>query len=79
MSENPDAMRAHVEAPVPLIRGRRPDVPERLAAALERMMAKDREERFACPGDVATAVQPFATGARLAGLSGASSRAVPAA
>src|SRR5207302_713990 len=35
-------MKAHVEAPVPPIRGRRADVPERLTAALERMLAKDR-------------------------------------
>src|SRR5262249_51549245 len=33
-------MRAHVEAPVPPIRGRRPDVPERLAAGLGRMLAQ---------------------------------------
>ena len=39
-------MKAHVEAPVPPIRGRRADVPERLAAALARMLAKDRAGRF---------------------------------
>src|SRR5436190_96062 len=38
-------MEAHVEAPVPPIRGRRADVPDRLAAALERMLAKDRTDR----------------------------------
>jgi serine/threonine protein kinase len=72
-------MRAHVEAPTPPVRGRRPDVPERLAADLGRMLAKDREERFASPGDVAAAVRPFATAATLAGLSEAAPRAVPAA
>jgi serine/threonine protein kinase len=73
-------MKAHVEAPVPPIRGRRPDVPERLAAALGRMVAKDPEGRFACPADVVAAVQPFAAGAELAGLSGPlPPRAVPAA
>jgi serine/threonine protein kinase len=62
-------MRAHVEAPVPSIRERRPDIPERLAVALGRMLAKDRAGRFARPADVALAVQPFAAGAELAGLS----------
>ena len=64
-------MRAHAEAPVPPIREPRPDVPERLAGALGRMLAKDREGRFASPADVARAVQPFAAGADLAVLAGA--------
>jgi len=73
-------MLAHVEAPVPPIRERRPDVPERFAVALERMLAKDRTARFARPADVAAAVQPFAAGAELAGLSQALPRpALPAA
>ena len=62
-------MKAHVEAPVPPIRGRRPDVPERLAAALERMLAKDRAGRFASAAGVVAALQHFAAGADLAGLS----------
>jgi hypothetical protein len=61
-------MRAHVEAPVPPIRGRRPDVPERLAAALECMLAKDRTGRFASAADVAAALQPLAVAADLTGL-----------
>jgi serine/threonine protein kinase len=73
-------MKAQVEAPVPPIRERRPDVPERLAVALGRMLAKDREGRFACPADVVAAVQPFAAGAASAHLSSAKApRAVPAA
>jgi serine/threonine protein kinase len=73
-------MKAHVEAPVPPIRERRPDVPEQLAVILGRMLAKDREGRFACPADVVAAVQPFAAGAALARLSSAKApRAVPAA
>ena len=55
-------MKAHVEAPVPPIREPRPDVPERLASALVRMLAKDRAGRFASPADVVRAVQPFAAG-----------------
>jgi serine/threonine protein kinase len=62
-------MKAHVEAPVPPIRGRRPDVPERLAAVLERMLAKDRADRFASLADIAAALQPFAAGADLPDLS----------
>ena len=65
-------MKAHVEAPVPSIRGRRPDVPERLAAALERMLAKDRTGRIVTAAGVALALQHFAAGADLAGLSLAS-------
>ncbi len=68
-------MRAHVEAPVPPIRERRPDVPERLAGALGRMLAKDREGRFASPADVVQAVQPFVAGAELAALARAPRRA----
>ena len=70
-------MKAHVEAPVPPIRESRPDIPERLATVLGRMLAKDRAGRFADPADVARAVQPFAAGAELAVLVGAP--AVPAA
>jgi serine/threonine protein kinase len=73
-------MRAHSEAPVPPIRECRPDVPARLANALERLLAKDREARFARPADVVAALQPFAVGAELVGLSPAKfRRAVPAA
>ncbi len=64
-------MRAHAEAQVPPIREPRPEVPERLAGALGRMLAKDREGRFASPADVVRAVQPFAAGADLAVLAGA--------
>jgi serine/threonine protein kinase len=62
-------MKAHVEAPVPTIRERRPDVPERLAAALERMLAKDRADRFVSAAGVVAALRPFAACADLAGLS----------
>jgi serine/threonine protein kinase len=72
-------MKAHTEAPVPPIQESRPEVPEGLAITLERMLAKDREERFASPADVVRALQPFATGAELAVLAGASSSAVHAA
>jgi serine/threonine protein kinase len=66
-------MKAHVEAPVPPVRGRRPEVPERLAAVLERMLAKDPTGRFVSAAGVVAALQPFAAGADLAGLSPATS------
>jgi serine/threonine protein kinase len=66
-------MKAHVEAPVPPIRERRPDVPEGLAAVVERMLAKDRANRFASAAGVVAALQPFAAGADLAALSPATS------
>jgi serine/threonine protein kinase len=68
-------MKAHVEAPVPPIGETRPDVPGRLASAVKRMLAKDPAGRFASPADVAMAVQPFAIGAELAGLTSARRRA----
>jgi serine/threonine-protein kinase len=62
-------MKAQVEAPVPPIRERRPDVPERLAATLERMLAKERVDRFVSAAGVVAALRPFAASADLAGLS----------
>ena len=62
-------MKAHVEAPAPPIRGPRPDVPALLAAVLERMLAKDPSERFVSASGVVAALQPYAAGADLAGLS----------
>jgi hypothetical protein len=61
-------MKAHVEARVPPLGERRPDVPGPLAAALERMLAKGREGRFATPAEAAAALGPFAAGADLPGL-----------
>jgi serine/threonine protein kinase len=62
-------MKAHVEVPVPPIRERRADISERLAAILERMLAKDRAGRFVSAAGVAVALQPLAASADLAGLS----------
>ena len=41
------------------------DVPKPLTAALVRMLAKDRNDRFASPADVIAAVHPFTSGADL--------------
>jgi serine/threonine protein kinase len=58
-------IRAHAQEPVPPISERRSDIPEPLTAALQRMLAKDRQDRFATPADVAAALQLFAAGADL--------------
>jgi len=63
-------MLAHSQSPVPPVRSRRPDVPEPLAAVLDRMLAKDPAARFATPAAVATALGPFVAGADLARLAG---------
>lgn len=58
-------LRAHVETPVPPLCEQRLDVPRPLTAALVRMLAKDRNHRFARVADVIAAVQPFTSGAHL--------------
>jgi serine/threonine protein kinase len=42
----------------------RPEVPAGLAQVVERMMAKDPDQRYQTPADVARALQPFAVSAR---------------
>ena len=54
-----DKMNAHVHQPVPPIRDVAPDVPEELAAILDRMLAKDPGDRFATPAEVAEALAPL--------------------
>jgi urea transport system substrate-binding protein len=51
-------MWAHSQAPLPPVREVRPDVPEDIAAILARMLAKNRDERFARPDEVAAALAP---------------------
>jgi hypothetical protein len=46
----------------------RPDIPVELAAVLERMMAKDPDERYQVPAEVVEAVTPLCSGANLARL-----------
>jgi serine/threonine protein kinase len=53
-------MKGHTEAPVPSVRGDRPDVPEELAEVLERMLAKDPARRYATPAEVQAALAPYA-------------------
>jgi urea transport system substrate-binding protein len=59
-------MWAHSQAPLPPIRELRPDVPEAVAAVVDRMLAKNADERFANPGEVAEALRPFVEGCDLA-------------
>jgi serine/threonine protein kinase len=59
---------AHVKEPVPPITHIRLDVPKPLLAVLDRMLAKEPDERFATPGEVAEAIKPFAAGSNLSAL-----------
>ena len=53
---------AHSTAPVPDVRDLRPDVPEGVAAAIARAMAKRPDERFASAPAFAAALEGFADG-----------------
>lgn len=59
-------MWAHSQAPRPPIRELRPDVPVSVAAVVERMLARNADERYATPAEVAAALQPFVEGCDLA-------------
>ncbi|MCA9119649.1 MAG: protein kinase [Planctomycetaceae bacterium] len=54
--------------PVPSIREHRDEVSEELAAIVKKMLAKDADERFASPEQVAEALEPFAEGCDLPAL-----------
>jgi hypothetical protein len=47
------------------IRQIRPEIPSELAATLNRLLAKIPDDRFALPGEVAAALQPFTVGCDL--------------
>ena len=63
-----DKMKAHTTEPIPSIQDRRAEVPDGLAALLDRMLAKDPADRFAEPAEVTRAIEPFTTGCDLAAL-----------
>lgn len=54
-----DKERAHAETPPPNLRAIRADVPAGLAAVVDRMMAKQPDDRFASAAEVAAALEPF--------------------
>ena len=56
---------AHAGASVPPIRDLRPEIPEALAALLDRLLAKAAADRPATPAEVAADLAPFAHGANL--------------
>jgi serine/threonine protein kinase len=59
-----DKVQSHCsKLPTPLLE-LRPDIPERLAAVVDRMMAKLPENRYATPADVIEALKPFAASHR---------------
>jgi urea transport system substrate-binding protein len=74
-SKSSNAMRkmyAHSVDPVPPIRDKRPEVPVELAAVIKRMLAKNRNERYAVPAEVAKALEPFAKASEWSDLPGTS-------
>jgi serine/threonine-protein kinase len=54
-----DKLLAHTEEGPPAIRELRPDVPEGVAAVLERMLEKNPDDRFETAADVASILHPF--------------------
>jgi eukaryotic-like serine/threonine-protein kinase len=61
-------IKAHAADSVRPVREQRSDVPEQLAHAMERMLAKNPNDRFDIPAEVAAALLPFASGAEPAKL-----------
>src|SRR5262249_41517114 len=61
-------MMAHEQAPVPPIRGLRPEVPEGLAALLEKLLAKKPADRPATPAEGAEALAAVRAGSDLGRL-----------
>ncbi len=52
---------AHIVGDIPKLRSVIPDAPPELEALFEKMLAKDPEERFSTPVEVADALTPFAS------------------
>jgi len=55
-----DVIAAHRDKTPPKIRTLRSDIPKRLAAVVQRMMAKQREDRYQTAADVAAALSKYA-------------------
>ncbi len=58
-----DKMMAHVHKPAPPVRQLRKEIPSELAAALDRMLAKDPAGRFPTPAEVVEVLAPLCAGA----------------
>ena len=63
-----DKLNAHVHQPAPPVQQLVPDVPAGLSAILNRLLAKDPDDRFATPFEVAEALEPWCVGADLSAL-----------
>lgn len=63
-----DKLRAHIYDPAPDIRTQRPDISKQLLAILEKLLAKNREERFSQPLELVEALAPYCGGADLTKL-----------
>ncbi len=61
-------LRALVSEPVPSIATRRSDLSEELVSVIDRMVARNPDDRFATTEEVAEALEPFADGADLVSL-----------
>ncbi|MBN2475872.1 MAG: protein kinase [Pirellulales bacterium] len=70
-----DKMTAHVSEQIPSIRQCRDDVPDDLIGVMDRMLAKDPNDRFATPDELAEAMTPLAAGCDLQRLAGQAARA----
>jgi serine/threonine protein kinase len=63
-------MVAHVNQPIPAIRRLRPDVPEEVAAILQRMVAKKPADRFLVPADLVAGLDDVLTRAQIDSIRG---------
>jgi serine/threonine protein kinase len=63
-----EIMTARLRDPIPPIQESRPDVPDALASVLDRMLARNPDDRFGNAAEVAAALKPFAAGADLRAL-----------
>jgi hypothetical protein len=61
-------MLAHLQAPVPSVAERRGDVPDTLAAVVERTLAKSPAARYATAADLAAALSEYSAGSDLRAL-----------
>ena len=60
-----DRCEAHCAAPIPAIASRRPDCPAELQSIIDRLLAKDAQQRFDSVDEFQRALRPFCRGANL--------------